>query len=257
METIEEEVAAIAAIYCGEGECSIVHQGCDSVVLCLCVTPLKRDDLNVNVTFTLKPETYPQNPPPVSVQSLALSRAGCEEIKTFLEEKGREFAGMPMILDLLTALQEKESFHGIIKEQMNTSEKATEESKYMTYVLHIDHMRNRKKYSKTVERWCLELNLVGQLIFYTKWIFIILQGQETDIKTYVQRNRTQCVDVDSMGRSCKERLLSIVFQSQLGPNFDNFSIMTYDKLEDIKEELRKRGVEEIFESIILPQVGSK
>ncbi|XP_076046368.1 uncharacterized protein LOC143028326 isoform X2 [Oratosquilla oratoria] len=131
METIEEEVAAIAAIYCGEGECSIVHQGCDSVVLCLCVTPLKRDDLNVNVTFTLKPETYPQNPPPVSVQSLALSRAGCEEIKTFLEEKGREFAGMPMILDLLTALQEKESFHGIIKEQMNTSEKATEESSYI------------------------------------------------------------------------------------------------------------------------------
>lgn len=50
------------------------------------------------------------------------------------------------------------------------------------YVLQLDHMRNKTRYVKTIQRWCKELSIVGALVFCLRWIFLILQGDEESIK---------------------------------------------------------------------------
>jgi len=77
-------------------------------------------------------------------------------------------------------------------------------------LLHLDHMRSVQSYTKLIKKWVVELGLGGRLLFAHKFILILLQGHSLDIKEYVIRNRTTNVDVDSRGRSCKERMLTVL-----------------------------------------------
>ena len=49
-------------------------------------------------------------------------------------------------------------------------------------LLHLDHMRSKTKYVKTVEKWVSDLRLTGRLMFMGKIILILLQGDRNDIK---------------------------------------------------------------------------
>ena len=49
-------------------------------------------------------------------------------------------------------------------------------------LLHLDHMRAKAKYVKTVEKWASDLRLTGRLMFMGKIILILLQGDRNDIK---------------------------------------------------------------------------
>ena len=64
-------------------------------------------------------------------------------------------------------------------------------SEVITCVLHLDHMRNKTQYTKTIKRWCDELGIYGRLVFYHRWIFIILQSNENNIKVGVQHEASQ------------------------------------------------------------------
>ncbi|GBF91362.1 hypothetical protein Rsub_04102 [Raphidocelis subcapitata] len=81
-------------------------------------------------------------------------------------------------------------------------------------LLRLDHIRNRPLYTKTIRRWVKELGLSGRLLFCRGLILIALEGGGGAVSTYLRRARTELVDVDSGGRKCRERMLSVLEDSQ-------------------------------------------
>ncbi|XP_042878533.1 RWD domain-containing protein 3-like isoform X2 [Penaeus japonicus] len=218
------------------------------------INPTHHPDLRISLMFTLSIESYPEDPPPFSVQCTSLSRKECEDLKNSLKEEAEIFRGSPMVLSILTALQDKQ----IKIAQPTVADSAALNIKdAKMYVLQLDHMRNKARYVKTIQRWCKELAIVGGLIFYLRWIFIILQGDEESIKTYIQRNKTQVVDVDSSGRPCKERLLSVLHVVDHPITLTEFSMCDFKNNADLKEWMTEAELGDLYESIIAPVVLKK
>ena len=84
----------------------------------------------------------------------------------------------------------------------------------------LDHMRNEQKYLKLLNSWAKELALYGTIL-HTGPHFIYVVISELDdcggasLNEFLKRWRTRNVDVDSLGRPCKERLLTVLYQQQL------------------------------------------
>jgi hypothetical protein len=108
-------------------------------------------------------------------------------------------------------------------------------------LLRLDHMRRPKPYSCLICRWAENLGISGFLLFCNHLILIFLVAKEPhDIARYMpcsppvlvyiitlhpvrfcniscrylQLHRTQTVDVDSQGRPCREKMLTVLLQQQ-------------------------------------------
>ena len=84
----------------------------------------------------------------------------------------------------------------------------------------LDHMRNEQKYLKLLNSWAKDLTLYGKVLHTGPHsIYVIIVGVNdsggASVSEFLKRWRTQNIDVDSQGRPCKERLLSILCQRQL------------------------------------------
>ena len=84
----------------------------------------------------------------------------------------------------------------------------------------LDHMRNEQKYLKFLNSWAKELTLYGKILHTGPHsIYVVIIGvndsEGASVSEFLKRWRTQNVDVDSQGRPCKERLLSVLCQQQL------------------------------------------
>uniref|UniRef100_A0A2C9LKW3 RWD domain-containing protein 3 n=1 Tax=Biomphalaria glabrata TaxID=6526 RepID=A0A2C9LKW3_BIOGL len=94
-------------------------------------------------------------------------------------------------------------------------------------LLLLDHMRSKQSYTKLIKKWVLELGLTGRLLFCNKLILILLLGDAKNVKDYIIRNKTINVDVDAKGRSCKEKMLTVLCELpvQPGVSITEFSVM--------------------------------
>lgn len=84
----------------------------------------------------------------------------------------------------------------------------------------LDHMRNEQKYLKLLNSWAKDLTLYGKVLHTGPHsIYMVIIGINdsggASVSEFLKRWRTQNVDVDSQGRPCKERLLSVLCQRQL------------------------------------------
>ncbi len=107
-------------------------------------------------------------------------------------------------------------------------------------LLHIDHMRREREYIEMIANWVEELGLCGKLIFCgpkgaPKPLILLHLRQQgraggggggggrahtaassaDAISEYLRRHRTSTVDVDSKGRPCKEKMMSVLFDSAI------------------------------------------
>ncbi|XP_045609255.1 RWD domain-containing protein 3 isoform X1 [Procambarus clarkii] len=255
MDQIYEELEAIEAIFCRENEFSLHSKDISSVEFAVTTSPIASPDLEITVVFNLSANSYPNEPPSVSVQCSSLTRVECDSVKTFLKNIAESCCGAPMILNLLTALQENEDIRGTPR---NTPTLENDTSKGpITCVLHLDHMRNKTRYLKTIKSWCEELDLFGRIIFCVHWIFIILQGNEENMKIYLQRNRTQCVDVDSSGKPCKERLLSVLYQGCHHKKFMDFEVCQVENIAELRSWMANCSSLDLFKDVIAPVISKR
>ena len=67
-------------------------------------------------------------------------------------------------------------------------------------------------------RWTEELKLSGRVLFVGHLIFILLTGVAEDIKEYLRRHKSYNIDVDSSGKPCKERMMTVLAQEQAPAN---------------------------------------
>jgi hypothetical protein len=82
-------------------------------------------------------------------------------------------------------------------------------------LLRLDHMRRPKPYTDLICSWAQLLNITGFLLFSGNLILIFLSAETpAAIARYLQLHRTQTVDVDSHGRPCREKMLTVLLQQQ-------------------------------------------
>eukprot|EP00730_Choanoeca_flexa_P013964 TRINITY_DN5922_c0_g1_i1.p1 TRINITY_DN5922_c0_g1~~TRINITY_DN5922_c0_g1_i1.p1 ORF type:complete len:254 (+),score=16.94 TRINITY_DN5922_c0_g1_i1:88-849(+) len=78
-------------------------------------------------------------------------------------------------------------------------------------LIHLDHMRDAKRYTQRIRDAVLTHDLAGRLLIQGRWIFIFLSGSRDGCHGFLQWLRTAKVDVNSKGQPCKERMATVLY----------------------------------------------
>lgn len=146
-------------------------------------------DIPLELVFHL-PVSYPSCLPGVSVSSEHLTRAQCVAVRDKLLEQAWSLLSEPMVHQLVLWVQQ--NLRHILAQpglgggpgKCPAASTAGDEEPWMT-LLHLDHMRAKNKYVKTVLQWASDLGLTGRLMFMGKVILILLQGHRDTIKVLI------------------------------------------------------------------------
>lgn len=171
------------------------------------------------VTATLDSK-YPKEVQNISLKSTNFTNSQLMKMKhelkeymgqLLLENENKE----PVIMDLIQWI--KENYHKSLQESRSGSKSVDIEKAELAkcVVIKLDHMRSKQKYTKLIVKFANEFALSGRLLFHGKMIWIILYGESKNIKEYLKWHKTCNVDVDSSGRSCKERMLTVLLEKEL------------------------------------------
>ncbi|XP_074044328.1 RWD domain-containing protein 3 isoform X2 [Macrotis lagotis] len=220
------------------------------------------ENIPLKLSFHL-PATYPFSLPGISVNSQHLTRAQCIVIKENLLEQAKKLLSKPMVHELVLWIQQNLKHIIGQPETIVSSEVCTlstnismDDGTWIT-LLHLDHMRAKTKYVKTVVKWTSNLKLTGRLMFWGKIILILLQGDRNSIKEYLILQKTSKVDVDSSGKKCKEKMISILFETKVQmehKRFLAFEVKEYSSLDELLKEFEAAGLKELFSEFVLPLV---
>lgn len=129
------------------------------------------------------------------------------------------------------------------KEDEESNSKGAEAKKENTAIaalIELDHVRDRSGYFRCLNQWSNDLQL-KVLVVHLKFrkrnnYWIVLQGSEDQVKNFKRNLKSQCVDVDSKGRPCKERMASEIASCPLELKTDNALTGSSFNLEDIESE---------------------
>ncbi|XP_054240448.1 RWD domain-containing protein 3 isoform X2 [Indicator indicator] len=166
-----EELSALAAIYCEPDACEVLAMSETRGITFRIQINVKEPDSDVilKLLFHL-PVNYPSTLPEISVNSDQLTRAQCVDVKEKLLEQAKKHLSEPMVHDLILWIQQhlkdviKQSATFCNEKTTLSKGRSTEDGVWML-LLHLDHMRAKTKYVKTVEKWTSDLGLTGRLMF--------------------------------------------------------------------------------------------
>lgn len=248
-----DEREAIQALYCLPGECEFSG---NEVTIRTKIDGFDSSDgsttdsesQSVKVVFYLGKD-YPHQFPQISLFTENLNREAISRVKSKVLQDCDDLLGEPMLISLISSVREnvqlelelKHSFTEDSVDNQNARYKCvSDDGKIWTSILHIDHMRSKNKYCKTLEKWASELTLCGKILFCNKLIIVLLQGETENIKNFVVRLKTVSIDVDSKGHSCKERMMTVLCEEQNNlaeivrlENFERREINNREQLEKI------------------------
>ncbi|XP_043075469.1 RWD domain-containing protein 3 isoform X2 [Puntigrus tetrazona] len=241
-----DEISVLSAIYCEQDEFELLEESPERGLVYRVHTLIERNNEKtpLDLTFHVCPD-YPQDPPDVSISSTRLSRKQCHDLRLHLMETARSLPPEPMVHDLILWLQE--NFSDLIEtsscDSAENGSASTEET--WTALLHLDHMRSKAKYIKLIEKWTSELCLTGRL-FTGKPILVLLQGRKENIKKTVK------VDVDSSGKRCKEKMMSVLCEI---PQPEKVALSTFEvkdifSRDDLEREFDLIGLTELYKRFV-------
>lgn len=232
---MDEEIECLAAIY---GDENIYF---DSVSKTVKV----QMDLN-GISFDLVMQlsnSYPSDMPmKLTVRGTSSLSDYCSSISLHIKDCLKSYLGEPYLLNAVMALQdfvaENSPESRIADSELDIASVDSQHETWIT-VLKVDHMRNRQKYLKHLKKWSEELG-VGVSLFILKGTryVVLLEGDKGDVDQYLVNWKTQCVDVDSKGKPCKEKMLTIC-RSKRTSSIRNrsFALREADNLFDFTDSL--------------------
>ena len=119
----------------------------------------------------------------------------------------------------------------------------------------LDHMRKVVNYLKILEKWTEELE-VAVLIVMSKShdLVVLMEGETENVTRYLSLWKTSNIDVDSKGRSCKERMLQIVSRNTienetLGEFTENGSRFRFVQTEKLSDLFKNSKIETIMQNL--------
>ena len=260
----QDELEALEAIF-GEADCCI-----------LSAVPPRRIQIDlkgescpqntVRLTAHL-PSDYPSTSPPVCELSLlpAARDAACMRsyVANALQMLHFEPGGCGCLYEWVQQLNEQlpadppEEAHSSV-----TS--APEDEQSQEAVVLIDHMNDSGSYLKKLRRWASQLGLASEIWFTlpvaassankkagrtrAEKVYVLLSGDSRDIGTWLQRLKTEHVDVNKQGAKCKERQSKLLARrlglSDASLNTTNNNCQQYDSttVEQLHTKLAALGV---------------
>jgi len=219
--TIEEEIEALQAIFCEEGELTILSD-IENGLFARSETVDMSVDVSIKRSCATIPETrkirmtvilsnhYPHVIPKISLSSAQFQNKEVAQFRDDLLAYAESLPPGPMILDLIFWLQE----HVVRVLEEKEEKTAPSEAINELVVIKVDHMRNRTQYLSTLTSWTQDLDLKTAVIFLHKLILVVSEGLSENMKEFLRRFKTSNIDVDSSGRPCKERMMSFIVQMQ-------------------------------------------
>ena len=151
-------------------------------VACSDVSP----PIHITAMFTLSP-AYPSVSPEILVYCERMTREQAELLKAAVLDYTQSLIGQPMIMDIVQWIEHNIGGYLVI----DKGNSADHRSSTTTSLLHIDHMRAKGRYIKTIQKWTADFRLSGRLIFNGSLIFLLLQGNREDIKVLLQVSEWQ------------------------------------------------------------------
>uniref|UniRef100_UPI003D76B54F RWD domain-containing protein 3 n=1 Tax=Danio rerio TaxID=7955 RepID=UPI003D76B54F len=247
-----DELSVLSAIYCEQGEFEVLEESPEKGVVFRVHTLIDNNEkTSLDIIFHISPE-YPNTPPDISISSNHLSRRQCHDLRRSLLDTAQSLPAEPMVHGLMLWLQE--NFSDLIKTSSCHSAEVRPETTEETWtaLLHLDHMRSKAKYIKLIEKWTLELRLTGRL-FTGKLILILLQGTKENIKQYIHLLKSVKVDVDSSGKRCKEKMMSVL--CEIPKPEDKIMMTTFEvkdilSLDDLRREFDLIGLNELYHQFV-------
>ena len=128
------------------------------------------------------PPTYPDKLPDVCIHSTDLTRQQQAHLHAALMSYLHEQMGEPMLLEMALWLQDNAVTYCEDPEPPSQRSLTDTSADHQLTLLHLDHMRARTQYIKTIERWTSELGLSGRLVFLDSLILLLLEGRPQAIK---------------------------------------------------------------------------
>ena len=165
-----------------------------------------------HLTFQID-QQYPQSNPQVSAWLGLLSRQQnekfVESLNCFLLSLQ---AGDQKILQTIDFAREK---YQLMETEERKEAQIVEEQRELL-VIKIDHMRNSSDYVKTLEKWSDQLGVQAVLLISSdQGLVFILEGEKSNTSHFMLNWKTYNIDVDSRGKPCKERMITILYRSSL------------------------------------------
>ncbi|GFT41300.1 RWD domain-containing protein 3 [Nephila pilipes] len=127
-------------------------------------------------------DQYPQTVPLISLSSGKLSNAQKNMIESDIRNFTEGLIGSPMILDIVIKFQEL--YKSYLTKYVFSEQKVSHPEDDHVAVILIDHIRQRNKYLKALSSWASDFNILGGVIFCCKWIFLIIQGTQKNVKIH-------------------------------------------------------------------------
>ena len=132
----------------------------------------------------------------------------------------------------------KESVDSDAADQKDTTESSLPRSSaFWKYgaLCHVDHMRDGKGYRKWLRKasaaaGCTSLVKVCDSKAKRPLVVVSILGEENDVKRVLKRWRTSRVDVDSAGKPCLERMMTVLTEGKL-PRPQNKNDVDMDSLD--------------------------
>ena len=227
IELIQDEIEALRAIYCEEGEFS-VHPNVKGGIFA------KSDMLSISLVLQVKcsafscssaknrvPETckvkmtvslskdYPEVLPSVSLSSEHFSKKQVAIFRDKLLSYLKTLRPGPLILDLAMWLQEN-AVHTSAQSPLSGLKNDCSEDVNELVVAKLDHMRNRTCYLRTLTTWSNDLHIPIMVFFAHKLILLVVEGSPDLVREFLRRFRSCNIDVDSSGKPCKEKMMKLL-----------------------------------------------
>ena len=137
------------------------------------------------------------------------------------------------------------------KLKQNSTDK---EGKQVKFLLFIDHMNDSKRYSGHLCDWSKNLEFACLMSVENKpHYFVLLAGEERNCKSFVQKIRTtKGIDVNSIKKPCKERMMKVLFEGERGENLTNnsFEVEKFATFEDMKDYFVKLNLVSLYDSYV-------
>ena len=221
-EAIVEEMEVLKAVFCNPDEFAAISwpstesRGPASFKINLaCNTAEEEAVASSSVRFTVEmnvilPLQYPDVLPNVSLSCTNISKANLQTLRYELYEYAAGLPAQPKIMELAMWLQQRASCYYRAPTCPKKNNQKGDDSPCSLVLLRLDHMRNRTRYVKLLCSWAKELNVKGSLFFARHLILVLLAGTQPAVKEYVRRHKSCNVDVDSHGKPCKERMITVL-----------------------------------------------
>uniref|UniRef100_UPI00398EF903 RWD domain-containing protein 3 n=1 Tax=Pristiophorus japonicus TaxID=55135 RepID=UPI00398EF903 len=254
----QEEVAALRAIYSGDFQllAQSESEGITFQIRNICEHHSKK--IQLKVTFQLSPD-YPSCPPDISICSDQLTRKQRSDLKQSLLRYAESLPAQPMVYELMIWLQQNikngtDRLMVVKADQCDNSQQQSSAGDGVWIVLlHLDHMRAKAKYIKSIEQWTSDLRLAGRLMFMGKLILILLQGERKDIKDYLVVQKTSKVDVDASGKRCKEKMISVLCEEKLQAGqqrLTSFAVKEFTSGRELHQEFEALGLSDLYDKFV-------